>query len=61
MEVLYLIRLFWGWGVPYIGLTYYLHLGEYLHFGARKTTDLLVPAITVLFLEVDLHFLDQEL
>ena len=25
MEVLYLIRLFWVWGFPYISLTYSLH------------------------------------
>ncbi len=31
MEVLNLIRLFWGWVFPYISLTYSLYIGEYLH------------------------------
>ena len=33
---LYLIRLFLGWGSPYISLTYSLHIGEYLHFRYLK-------------------------
>ena len=36
MEVLNLIRLFWGWVFPYISLTYSLYIGEYLHFGYLK-------------------------
>ena len=32
MEVLNLIRLFWGWGFPYINLTYRLYRWGFLHF-----------------------------
>ena len=35
MEVLSLIRLFWGWVFPYISLTYCLY-SEYLHFRYLK-------------------------
>ena len=39
MEVLNLVRLFWGWGFPYISLTYILrtaYIGEYLYFRYLK-------------------------
>ena len=36
MEVLNLVRLFWGWVFPYISLTYSFYIGEYLHFRYLK-------------------------
>ena len=36
MEVLNLIRLFWGWVFPYISLTYSLYRFLYLHFRYLK-------------------------
>ena len=35
-EALYLVSLFWGWGLPDISLEYSLYLGEYLFFRYLK-------------------------
>ena len=46
MEAPNLLRLFWGWGFPYISLAYILHttyLGEYLHFRYLKCLVTLPP------------------
>ena len=47
MEVLGLIRLFWGWVFPYISLTYCLYRFSYLHFRYLKCLGLPKPSFTV--------------
>ncbi len=42
MEVLNLIRLFWGWGFPYISLTYSLYMWGFLHFRYLKCLVMVV-------------------
>ena len=37
MEVLNLIRLFWGWVFPYISRIHTAYIGEYLHFRYLKS------------------------
>ncbi len=36
MEVLNLVRLFWGWVFPYISRIHTAYIGEYLHFRYLK-------------------------
>ena len=51
MEVLYLIRLFWGWVFPYISRIHTAYIGEYLHFRYLKKLVKLSPSLGYPFLE----------
>ena len=43
MEVLNLIRLFWGWGFPYISRIHTAYIGEYLYFRYLKSLVKSIP------------------
>ena len=49
MEVLSLVRLFWGWIFPYISLTYCLYRWGFLHFRYLKCLVMLVSQGVIQF------------
>ena len=61
MEALNLIRLFWGWGFPYISRIHTAYIGEYLYFRYLKCLVTKPICLKHMLVELDLKVRGGEL